>query len=91
MVISQARAEHICEELKSSCEETINQADNVIKRQQELIQYLDKTNNDLLSQVGSQQKEILALQDPPWYSRPITIFLIGIITGGVLNEKVNRN
>jgi len=90
MIPQQVKAASLCEELKVSCQDTINKADNIIKRQQELIQFLDTTNNDLLSQVGAQQKEILALQEPPWYSRPITTFLIGIITGGLLNEKFNN-
>lgn len=90
MTPQQVKAASLCEELKVSCEETIKQADSIIKRQDELIQFLDTTNNDLLSQIGTQQKEILALQDPPWYSRPITAFLIGIITGGLINEKFNN-
>lgn len=78
-----------CDELAKACSEALLKADELILSQNKAIEYLNDTNNKLLDTIDEKDKKLLAALNPPWYSRPITIFLLGIITGGIVHEKVS--
>jgi hypothetical protein len=77
-----------CQKTEQLCKETIQAADQVI--------FEEMRKNSLLSQQltieieeNKNLKSILVeASNPPWYLQRTTIFLIGIITGGILNEKL---
>jgi len=84
----QSKANENCKEIQDACIEVINKADELIKAQNAEILFLKDTQKELMSRLETQEKLILDMANPPWYSTPTTIFLLGIITGGILHEKV---
>lgn len=80
-----------CEDIEQGCNEVIRAADSLILSQSLEINMLKNANEDLLSQINTQQEKLLDLQYKPWYSSNTTMFLLGIITGGILYEKVSNH
>jgi hypothetical protein len=78
-----------CEEIETACIEVINKAEEFIKAQNAEILFLKDTQKELMSRLETQEKIILDAANPPWYSTPTTMLLIGVITGGLLYGKVS--
>jgi len=85
----QSNAQESCQELETACIEVINKADELIKAQNAEILFLKDTQKELMSRLETQEKLILDAANPPWYSTPTTMLLIGVITGGLLYGKVS--
>ncbi len=76
-------------ELKDKCLSSIGQADSLIGKQATEIEQLKVFNGKLIGQIDDVSQQLKASENPPWYRRPTTLFLLGTLTGVLLYEKVH--
>lgn len=93
LTLTQARADGIeCQdiELQKACEEALKSADDLILEHIEKEKYLQNQLDMSLSQNETLQKILLEKSETPWYLNKTNIFLLGVITGGVLTWKFSN-
>jgi len=77
-----------CEQLATACSSALKKADELLDANDRQILYLKQINKDLLDQIDIKDQKIIDATVQPWYSTPTTVFLIGIVTGGLIYGKV---
>jgi len=71
-----------CQELNQACESVLGEAKEVIVLQVDYINRLESNKTQLERALTETNKELFAYTNPPWYSKPETVFLLGIVLGG---------
>ena len=77
-------------QLEVACKTAIEAADELIRQKDAKVIYLESQLKIQLSQNEAAQKLIVDLSNKSWYTDPINVFLIGLVTGIITSQGVSK-
>lgn len=76
-------------ELEVACKTAIEAADELLKQKDAKELFLHSQLKISLDQLDIQSKKLKEYETLDWYKSPTTIFLLGFISGIIINEKMH--
>ena len=77
-------------ELEVACKTAIEAADELLKQKDAKAVFLESQLKMQLSQNEQLQKKMLELENKAWYNDSTTMFLLGVIAGGLSYEAIRN-